>query len=39
MRWTIRCRGFDLGIFRSEEDARLYARVHFLHDRWEVVST
>lgn len=37
MSWTIHCRGFDLGVFRSEADAIAYARVHFQHDRWEVV--
>ena len=38
MSWTIRCRGFDLGIFQSEEEARSRARVLLRHDHWEVVS-
>lgn len=38
MRWTIRCRGFDLGIFETEEEARVQARVLLRHDRWKVVS-
>jgi hypothetical protein len=37
MKWTIRCRGFDLGIFNSKEEARAKGRVLLRHTRWEVV--